>query len=164
MWTKIKQFFTGGTDIPVIPEQPKVKATPQPRQKKSHSYSNIPKEDSSLSAKELANQTGEPYIQIVKIELDPNNINSGEFELDWNDKFILNLIRAGYKIKESDTDSEMVDRWFQSVCRNVALEVYENSIADPENRDIPPLTNPVTGVDHRIIRSKPLGDGRSEIS
>jgi hypothetical protein len=46
----------------------------------------------------------------------------------------------------------MVDRWFQSVCRNIALEIYEQQQADPENRDM------------RIVRTKDLGDGRTEVS
>jgi hypothetical protein len=50
----------------------------------------------------------------------------------------------------------IVDRWFQTVCRNIALEVYEQDQADPTNRD---MTS-----DMRIIRSRDLGDGRTEVS
>ena len=89
----------------------------------------------------------------MKVEIDPNNINNGAFELDWNDKFVLNLIRAGYKIREDDTDQQIVDRWFQTVCRNIALEIYEQEQADPMKRD-----------DIRIIRSRDIGNGRSEVS
>jgi hypothetical protein len=46
----------------------------------------------------------------------------------------------------------MVDRWFQSVCRNIALEIYEQQQADPDNRDM------------RVVRTKDLGDGRTEVS
>lgn len=103
--------------------------------------------------KDAANLAGEPYINILKVEIDPNNINNGAFELDWNDKFVLNLIRAGYKIREDDTDQQIVDRWFQTVCRNIALEIYEQEQADPMKRD-----------DVRIIRSRDIGNGRSEVS
>ena len=68
------------------------------------------------------------------------------------DKFIINLIRAGYKQKDSDTDEVLVDRWFQTVCRNIALEVYEQQQADPTNRDL------------RVVRTKNLGGGRTEVS
>lgn len=114
-----------------------------------------PKEDKGpgLTAKELATQNGEPYIHIVSMEVDPNNINSGAFELDWNDKFILNLIRAGYKQRDDDTDQIIVDRWFQTVCRNIALEVYEQEMADPEKRN-----------DIRIIQQRDIGNGRTEVS
>jgi hypothetical protein len=90
------------------------------------------------------------------MELDPNDVNNGAFELDWNEKFILNLIRAGYKQKDSDTDNVLVDRWFQTVCRNVALELYEQQQADPENRTM--------ASEMRVVRAKDLGDGRTEVS
>lgn len=77
------------------------------------------------SAKELATEKGEPYISIVSVELDPNDIGNGAFELDWNDKFIINLVRAGYQRKPNEDESLIVDRWFQDVCRNVVQENYE---------------------------------------
>jgi hypothetical protein len=86
------------------------------------------------------------------MEVNPNDINAGAFELDWNDKFILNLIRAGYKMSDNDKDSDIVERWFQTVARNIALEVYEQSQADPENRDL------------RKMNTKDLGNGRTEVS
>jgi hypothetical protein len=105
-----------------------------------------------LTAKEKATQAGEPYVNILSMEIDPDNINAGAFELDWNDKFILNLIRAGYKMRDDDTDSMIIDRWFQTVCRNIALEVYEQAQADPTNRDL------------REIKTRDLGNGRTEVS
>jgi hypothetical protein len=113
------------------------------------------KKEDKLSPKELANKNGEPYIAITKVHIDPNDINNGAFELDWNDKFVLNLVKQGYKIKQEDTDNEIVDRWFQTVCRNVALEVYEQEIADPEKRG---------RSDMRVVRQKDLGNGRTEVS
>lgn len=112
-----------------------------------------PKTKKKLSPKEEATANNEPYIAILKVDIDPSNINSGAFELDWNDKFVINLVKAGYKIKATDTDNEIVDRWFQTVCRNIALEVYEQEEADPTKRD-----------DIRVIRSKDIGNGRTEIS
>jgi len=108
-----------------------------------------------LTPKELATQNGEPYIAILKVDLDPNNLNNGSFELDWNDKFIVNLIKQGYKVKPTDTDNDIVDRWFQTVCRNIALEVYEQEVADPDKR---------VQSDLRVIGNKDLGNGRTEIS
>lgn len=113
-----------------------------------------PKSKKKLSPKEEATQNGEPYVAILKVDLDPNNINNGAFELDWNDKFLLNLVKQGYKIKPDDTDNEIVDRWFQTVCRNIALEVYEQEMADPEKRR----------DDVRVVRQRDLGNGRTEIS
>lgn len=116
-----------------------------------------PKEEApkiELSEKEKATAAGEPFVAILKVDLDPNDINNGTFELDWNDKFLLNLIKQGYKFSQKDTDAEIVDRWFQTVCRNIALEVYEQEIADPDKRE----------SDMRVIRQKDLGGGFSEIS
>jgi hypothetical protein len=105
-----------------------------------------------LSEKEKATAAGEPYINITKVDIDPNNINNGSFELDFNDKFLTNLIRAGYKQREDDTDNIIVDRWFQTVCRNIALELYEQTVADPTNRDLRPIS------------TRDLGNGRTEVS
>jgi hypothetical protein len=133
------------------PEPVKVEEKPAPVKKEKKPRK--PKETKiSLSAKEQATQAGEPYVAITKIELDPDNINDGAFELDWNDKFVLNLIKAGYKQREDDTDQVIVERWFQYTCRNVALELYEQQQADPANRDM------------RVIRTKDIGDGRTEVS
>jgi hypothetical protein len=107
-----------------------------------------------LTPKERATAAGEPYVAILSVDLDPNDINNGSFELDWNDKFLLNLIKQGYKFGAKDTDAMIVDRWFQTVCRNIALEVYEQEIADPEKRE----------SELRIIQQRDLGNGYTEVS
>jgi len=132
MFDKLKNYFKK-------PEPPK-KEAPKPKKKE-------------LTPKELATQAGEPYVNIVSMEVDANNIHEGAFELDWNSMFITQLVKAGYMKKKEDTDQDIVDRWFQDVCRNVALEMYEQKIADPENRN-----------DLRTIHNKDLGNGRTEVS
>jgi len=114
-----------------------------------------PKKAPVLSEKEQATAAGEPYIKIVALELDPENINSGSFEMDWNSKFVANLARAGYQKKAGETEDVIVDRWFQTICRNIALEVYEQEMADPINRELDDL---------RKLQKRDLGNGRSEIS
>ena len=101
--------------------------------------------------KELANEAGEPYVSIMSVEVDPDNLHQGSFELDWNEKFVANLVRAGYMMKSDDTDAEIVDRWFTTVCRNIVMETYEQYEAMNPERD-------------RIIKSRNIGDGRSEVS
>ena len=134
----------GKTIEPVKVEAPLKERKPRkPKEKKV---------EPSLSEKEKATQAGEPYVGILKMELDPDDVNNGAFELDWNDKFVLNLIKAGYKQRDDDTDQLIVERWFQYVCRNVALELYEQQQADPDNRDL------------RVVRTKDLGNGRTEVS
>ena len=141
--------FFGKKPEPVV-EVPKPVKEKKPRKSKAK------KEEPTSSDKDKANSEGLPYVNILKMEIDPYDINSGAFELDFNDKFVLNLIRAGYKIRDDDTDTIIVDRWFQTVCRNVALELYEQQQADPENR--------AQATDMRVVRAKDLGDGRTEVS
>lgn len=136
MFENIKKWFKAPE--PVRAPEPEVKKAPKKKE---------------LSPKEKATAAGEPYINIVSVELDPTDINNGSFELDWNDKFVVNLVKQGYKIREDDTDAQIVDRWFQTVCRNIALEVYEQEQADPEKRD-----------DVRIIQQRDLGGGYTEVS
>lgn len=123
------------------PEPEKVIKDKKPKEKKPE-----------LSEKEKATLAGEPYVAILSVEIDPNNVNSGSFELDWNDLFIAKLIKAGYMKKKEDTDQDIIDRWYQQVCRNVALEMYEQQQADPDNREF------------RNVRTKDLGNGRTEVS
>jgi len=134
----------------LIVEVPKPVKEKKPRKPKEK------KEPATVSDKQKAEELGLPYVNILKMELDPYDINSGAFELDFNDKFVLNLIRAGYKMRDDDSDTIIVDRWFQTVCRNVALELYEQQQADPENR--------AQATDMRIVRAKDIGDGRTEVS
>ena len=134
MFDKIKNWFNPPTPEPA----PEVKKAPKKKE---------------LSPKEKATAAGEPYVSILSVELDPADINNGSFELDWNDKFVVNLVKQGYKIREDDTDAMIVDRWFQTVCRNIALEVYEQEQADPTKRD-----------DVRVIQQRDLGGGYTEVS
>ncbi len=136
MFDKLKNLFNKKA------EAPKVEAPKKPREKKQP----------ELTAKEKATQAGEPYINVLSMELDPNNIHEGAFELDWNSIFITQLVKAGYMKKKEDTDQDIVDRWFQDVCRNIALEMYEQVQADPDNRDL------------RNVRTRDIGNGRTEVS
>ena len=104
------------------------------------------KKAAKQNPKAIATANGEPWVEIVGMELNPDDPGQGSFELDWNDKFVANLIRAGYQGK---TDADIVDNWFQTVCRNVILETYEQEQADPEKR---------------TSNRRDLGNGRTEIS
>jgi hypothetical protein len=119
-------------------KKPEVKAEPRPKKVEK-------------TEKELATEKGKPYVQIISMEIDPDNMQSGAFELDWNDKFVANLVRAGYQKDSKDTDSDIVDRWFTAVCRNVVLETYEQYEAMNPERD-------------RVVKSRNIGDGRTEVS
>lgn len=103
------------------------------------------------SAKDIATEKGEPYVAILSMDVNPENLSEGAFELDWNEIFVARLVKAGYMMKKDDTDSEIVDRWFQNVCRNVVMETWEQEQAmNPNNV--------------RFTQSRDIGGGRSEVS
>ena len=103
------------------------------------------------SAKQIATEKGEPYVAILTMDIDPNNLHQGAFELDWNEIFIARLVKAGYMMKPTDADSDIVDRWFQNVCRHVVMETWEQDQA---------MRNSANGYVH----TRDIGDGRTEIS
>lgn len=101
-----------------------------------------------LTEKEQATINGLPYVNVLAMELNPENIGIGAFELDWNEIFIAKLIQAGYK---GTSEEQIVDQWFTDICRNVVLETFEQYEA---NNPRPP-----SGV-----QRKNIGDGRTEVS
>ena len=87
------------------------------------------------SDKDIATEKGEAWVSVTNVELDPENIGNGAFELDWNDKFIANLVRSGYQLKPNEPEDAIVDRWFQDVCRNVVAENFEQwEAGQPQGR------------------------------
>ena len=120
----INSLFGTKPEAPIIKEQ-KIKKTP----------------------KELATERDEPWVEVLSMDIDKDNPGNGAFELDWNDKFLSNLIRSGYQGK---TDQDIVDNWFKAVCRNVIQENFEQEQADPEIR--------------KNTNRRDLGDGRTEVS
>lgn len=118
--------------------------------KKQPSASIEPRAPAAKTEKDLATERGEPWVQVLRMDIDPANLHQGAFELDWNEIFVARLVKAGYMIKRDDTDAEIVDRWFQNVCRHVVMETWEQEQA---------IKNSGLWVQRRDI-----GDGRSEIS
>jgi hypothetical protein len=103
------------------------------------------------SAKELATAKGEPYVAVLAMDIDPANLHQGAFELDWNEIFIARLVKAGYMMKPTDADSDIVDRWFQNVCRHVVMETWEQEQA-------------IRNSGAQYVQTRDIGDGRSEVS
>jgi hypothetical protein len=118
--------------------KPETKADPKPKKVEK-------------TAKELATEKGEPYFDIISIEIDPKDINNGSFEFDWNEIFINRLVKAGYMMGPKDTDVDIIDRWYTNVCRNVVLETYEQHEAMDPERD-------------RVVKTRNIGGGRTEVS
>ena len=91
------------------------------------------------SEKEIATEKGEPWVSVLSVEVDQENPGNGSFELDWNQAFIKLLWKKGYR---DENENDMVDRWFQDVCRHVVMESYEK--------------------DEAMVTRNDLGDGRVE--
>lgn len=72
-----------------------------------------------LSPKELATENKEPYVAVLDTKINKDNVRNGFFELDWNEYFVLQLREAGYL---GSTEEEVVDQWFQDLCRNIGKE------------------------------------------
>jgi hypothetical protein len=120
------------------PAPTKVRAEPKPRAPEK-------------TEKEQATGKNEPWVSIVRMDIDPNNLHQGAFELDWNDIFVARLVKAGYMMKPDDTDSMIVDRWFQNICRHVVMETWEQEQA-------------INKYSNQYVNSRDIGGGRSEVS
>jgi hypothetical protein len=139
MLDNIKKWF-GGHNTNPKPTQAPPEPPPAPPKKTT------PKK----TEKELATERGEPYVAILSMDVDLDNLHQGAFELDWNEIFVARLIKAGYMLKREDSDAEIVDRWFQNVCRHVVMETWEQEQA---------IKN--SGI---YVQSRDIGNGRSEVS
>lgn len=122
--------------------------TPQPRVRPEPAVKASRKAEKS--AKDLATEAGEPYVAVLRMDVDPANLHQGAFELDWNEIFVARLVKAGYMMKKEDQDSEIVDRWFQNVCRHVVMETWEQEQAMIKS-----------GI---WVKTTDIGGGRSEVS
>lgn len=100
-----------------------------------------------LSPKERATKKGEAWVQVLDTHVNENDIRNGFFELDWNQKFVEELITAGYGT-EQDPEEEIVDRWF----RDIVSQMLAEEGLDPQSRG------------SGYINVANLGDGKSEVS
>jgi len=117
----------------------------------------LAEEAAALEAKEMeslkkrdpkayATKRKEPWVNVLDVKVNQDNVRNGFFELDWNEYFITQLLQAGYG-EEADPEEEVVDRWFRDI-------VY-NMLAD-EGMD----TNRNAGY----INVVPISEGKSEVS
>ena len=65
------------------------------------------------------NKSEEPVVKVLNLNVNPENPRNGFFELDWNDEFVNMLKQSGY---EGGSEEEIVDRWFQTLCRTIGNE------------------------------------------
>ena len=100
------------------------------------------------SEKDLATEAGEPWVSVLSMELEKENMDRGAFELDWNDKFIEDLMTSGYT---GEKDEEVINKWFNDLCRNIMLEDMDEDVVDALKENIKE-------------NKKELGDGKVEYS
>jgi len=96
--------------------------------------------------KALATKRKEPWVNVLDMQVNGDNIRNGFFELDWNKYFIEELIENGYGT-EADKEEEIVDRWFRDIVYNM---LQEEQVEQPVN----------TGY----INVVPIDRGKSEVS
>ena len=105
--------------------------------------------DKKLKAKDpkaYATKKGEPWVNVLDMKVNEDNIRNGFFELDWNEPFIDSLIENGYG-SEGDEQEEIVDRWFKDIVYNMLTE---------EGLD--------TSRNAGYINVVPIDKGKSEVS
>ncbi len=96
--------------------------------------------------KEYATRKKEPWVNVIDVKVNEENVRNGFFELDWNEYFIAQLIQSGYGV-DNDPEEEIVDRWFRDIVYNMLEE---------EGQD----TNRGAGY----INVVPIAKGKSEVS
>jgi len=138
MWKKLKDWF-----IPAPEPVPDITTDP-PRPARKRRPRRAPTEAATLSPKEQATAEGRPWVNVLGLEFDPQNPTVGSFELDWNELFVKQLLMSGF---QGDTEEQIVDQWFQKICRHVVAETWEQVQADPANR----------------VSRRDLGNGRIEV-
>jgi len=77
--------------------------------------------DSGVTTKEKATARNEPYVNVVKVNIDKDKPSDGYFELEWNQVFIRQLMDAGYS---GENEEEIIDQWFTALCSSVSEQEY----------------------------------------
>ena len=92
----------------------------------------LAEEAAALEAKEMeslkkrdpkayATKRKEPWVNVLDVKVNQDNVRNGFFELDWNEYFIQQLVSEGYGTKD-DPEEEVVDRWFRDIVFNMLAE------------------------------------------
>jgi len=71
--------------------------------------------------KEYATRKKEPWVSVLDVKVNEDNVRNGFFEMDWNEYFIAELIQAGYGV-DNDPEEEIVDRWFRDIVYNMLAD------------------------------------------
>lgn len=66
--------------------------------------------------KEIATINDEPYVNVLSLDVDPENPARGMMELDFNDHFVSFLGDQGFT---GLSDDDIVNKWFNLLCRTI---------------------------------------------
>jgi hypothetical protein len=79
--------------------------------------------------KAYATKKKQPWISVLDVKVNQENVRNGFFEMDWNEYFIKDLKKAGYG-EDGDLDEQIVDLWF----RDIVHGMLEQEGIDPTDR------------------------------
>ena len=82
--------------------------------------------NSKAKSKKDTKKSEQPMVKVLNMNVNPDNPRNGFFELDWNDEFVNMLTQHGY---QGNSQEEIVDRWFQTLCRTIGNEQGIDSVA-----------------------------------
>lgn len=84
------------------------------------------KDLSQEDIKKVYNQAKAPYFNISLREFNSNDPLNGSFELDYN-IFFRNEIKKSNSFPPNMSVDDRIEFWFTEVCRQIAMETYENA-------------------------------------
>ena len=96
--------------------------------------------------KAYATKKKQPWVSVLDVKVNQENVRNGFFEMDWNEYFIKDLKKAGYG-EDGDLDEQIVDLWF----RDIVYGMLEEEGLDTER-----------GAGY--INVVPIDKGKSEVS
>jgi len=96
--------------------------------------------------KAYATKKKQPWVSVLDVKVNKENVRNGFFEMDWNEYFIKDLKKAGYG-EDGDLDEQIVDLWF----RDIVYGMLEEEGLDTER-----------GAGY--INVVPIDKGKSEVS
>lgn len=103
--------------------------------------------------KGLSDLRGEPWVRVANSSFSAKRGPDGfAFELDYNEKFVEMLRESGF---EGRTDEQVVNEWFNELCRQVAVE---------DSVDGSPTAETFVGYTPRTIQQEIGPDGKIKYS
>lgn len=100
--------------------------------------------------KKVAEIKQEPYVNVLKMGINPETAQAGYIELDWNDHFVKFLHENGYT---GTSDEDVVNKWFNDVCKTILVQ---------ENADMDFGLQP--GVSEDVIRTTTRTESKGKTS